>query len=120
MRFIADRNVDRRIVRVLETQYHWLVDSRFYQGHDRTPDRDVLAVAVEEGFALLTGDGDFAHPSLADLLRQSAGVMWLRWLNTDLPNPAMRADRIVSVYSEYGHCLPGRILIVTAKRVQWP
>lgn len=77
MKFLADVNVDRALVRRLRTDGHeilWLVESKTQR---RLKDRPLMTLAYEQGAIILTNDCEFVGYVFRDRIA-THGVVLLR------------------------------------------
>ena len=59
MKFIVDAQLPRRLALALAGFGHEAVHTLDFSAGNRTPDKDILAVAVREGRVVVTKDNDF-------------------------------------------------------------
>jgi predicted nuclease of predicted toxin-antitoxin system len=112
MKFLADQNLERRVVLALRAQGHdvtvGVVD---YPGS--LPDPDVLALARREGRILLTNDPDFGE-LIARWRRPHAGVILFRM---KAATAQLKIDRLAVVLRDYTEHL-GQLIVVTEHRIR--
>ena len=59
MKFIVDAQLPRRLARELAASGHDAVHTLDFPAGNRTPDEEIVAVAVREGRVVMTKDNDF-------------------------------------------------------------
>ena len=112
MRFRLDESMEQRLAGLLEQQGHD-VKSVAQDYRHSLPDREVLALAVQEGRILLTNDSDFGELIFARRLPHR-GVIYFR-----LPaaTAEMKFYRLQAVLSSHVEELE-HFLVVTARSVR--
>jgi predicted nuclease of predicted toxin-antitoxin system len=112
MRFLLDENADIRLAAFLTEQGHdvaTVVDDY----PQRTLDRDLLALARQEGRILITNDLDFGDLVIRERLPH-AGIILLRLRSTAL---AVKRDRLAAVLRDHAESLD-RFLVVTESTIR--
>lgn len=112
MRFLADESLDFAAVRALRAVGHnVLAVQEVIRG---ASDREVIALAAEEGRVLLTEDKDFGWLVFASA-GNSAGVVLVRW-------PASARSRLgqdmVRLVEQHGHSLANTFVVLEPGQVR--
>jgi predicted nuclease of predicted toxin-antitoxin system len=112
MRFLADEDVPRSIVRWLRSQGHDIL----YAAETRvqTSDTDLLSEAEAQRLVIITQDKDFGELVFRDRLN-SYGVVLLRM--GDFP-VSFRLARLQAVWATVEGNLPGKFIVVTASKLR--
>lgn len=112
MRFLLDENADIRLADFLREQGHevaTVVDDY----PQRTLDRDLLALARQEGRILITNDLDFGDLVIRERLPH-AGLILFRLRTVAI---AMKRERLATVLRDHAGDL-GRFLVVTESTIR--
>ena len=110
--FIADENIDQRIVQLLrdaELQIHSVAEIA-----PGTSDESVIEFAVDKRSIILTDDKDFGEM----VFRQSQncpGVILLRLASLDFRT---RAQLIIDVIKKLGEDIKGKFVVLNPERVR--
>ncbi len=112
MKFLLDQNADRRFAPYLRSL-----------GHDATivsidyprslPDREILAIAVQEGRVIITNDPDFGELVVRHG-QPHAGIIYMRVRQAEY---ATKQARLAYVLSHHAHELD-QLIVVTLRTVR--
>lgn len=112
MRFLADENLQSKIVAWLRSQGHDVLYAA--ESLEEATDAKLLSIAREEERVLITDDKDFGelvfHRRLA-----SAGVVLVR---LETPRVSERIERLRQVWSQVESQAKRRFLVITEERVR--
>ena len=112
MRFLADENVPRPIVRWLRGQGQDVLYAA--ETHVQTPDADLLSEAETESRVIITEDKDFGGLVLRDHLN-SHGIVLLRM--GDFP-VSFRLARLQALWATVEKNLPGKFVVITESKLR--
>jgi predicted nuclease of predicted toxin-antitoxin system len=114
MRFVADENVDPRIIARLRQDGHEVYS--VYESNRGLKNAEVLALANQRQAVLVTEDKDFGE-MLQREGRKAVGVLLVR-----LPDKTVSLDQKVEMVAhtveEYGHRLQGSLTIIKPEGVR--
>lgn len=112
MRFLADENIDQRVVAILRAAGHDVLEVR--EGHGGSGDEAVLALARRTRRVLLTRDKDFGELVIRRDLR-CAGLVLVRYRHGD---PPATAEAILRVVGAEGGALRRSFVVVEKDRIR--
>ncbi len=107
MNILADENISLTIVEYLRKEGHQV--KHVAEIAQRSPDIEVLAIAVQHGTLLLTEDKDFGQLAM-DVGGKATGVLLVRLKRA---TPSEKAERISEVIKEYGESLSQAFSVIT-------
>jgi predicted nuclease of predicted toxin-antitoxin system len=112
MRFLADENIPRSIVRWLRSEGHDVLYAA--ETRAQAPDADLLNEAEAQSLVLITEDKDFGELVFRGRLN-SHGVVLLRM--GDFP-VSFRLARLQAVWTTIEGNLPGNFLVLTESKLR--
>jgi predicted nuclease of predicted toxin-antitoxin system len=112
MRFLADENVPRPIVRRLRSQGQDVLYAA--ETRAQTPDADLPSEAEAQNLIIITEDKDFGELIFRDRLNNH-GVILMRM--GDFP-VSFRLARLQDVWTTVENNLPGRFVVVTESKLR--
>jgi predicted nuclease of predicted toxin-antitoxin system len=112
MRFLADENVSRLVIKRLRASGFDVIS--IGETRSGTADKDVLEAADVEGCILITEDHDFGEL----VIRQRLGVRGMILLELDRLSNAAEADLVVGVVSTHGDKLLGNLVVIEPGRIR--
>ena len=112
MRFLADENVSRVVIRRLRAAGFEVIS--IAETRPGIPDQDVVGVAAAEECILITEDQDFGEL----VIRQRLEVRGLILLELDPLSNSAEADAVVDVVSTHADKLPGNLVVIEPGRVR--
>lgn len=112
MKLLVDAHIGWLIVRYLESMGHDVRRATTFP--PRTPDAEILRIAVSEGRVILTSDKDFGELVFRLGLR-AVGVVLLR---IDVPTEAERLAVVQTFWPAIEPVVAGHLVTVTTTRVR--
>ena len=114
MKFLADVNIDRRIIDRLRADGHdvlWIADI-----NSELDDISLLRLAWQEEAIILTNDKDFQRHVLREN-HQTHGLIWLRLGPGRMPR-TQQIERTLQAIRTFQHRLSGRVTAIYPDRVE--
>lgn len=114
MKFLADVNIDRRLIDHLRAEGHevlWVAER-----NRELDDISLLRLAWQEGTLILTNDKDFQRHILREK-HQTHGLIWLRLGLVRMPR-AQQIERTLQAIHTYQDRLSGHVTIIYADHVE--
>jgi predicted nuclease of predicted toxin-antitoxin system len=112
-KFLADENVDYRLVSALKKSGFEIIS--VLKEHPGIPDKEVLRLANQFKAILLTEDNDFGEWIFAHK-EKATGVVFLRY-NADQVNAIL--ESLVKLLDKYGDSLYGKFVVVTVTKTRF-
>ena len=112
MRFLADENVSRLVIRRLQASGFDVIS--IGEARSGTPDRVVLETANAEDCILITEDRDFGEL----VVRQRLGVRGIILLELDRLSNVAEAEAVVHVVNVHAESLLGHLVVIEPGRVR--
>ena len=114
MKFLADVNIDRRLIDRLRAEGHdvlWVAER-----NRELDDISLLRLAWQEGAIILTNDKDFQRHILREN-HQTHGLIWLRLGLVRMPR-AQQIERTLQAVHTYQDRLSGHVTTIYADHVE--
>lgn len=114
MKFLADVNIDRRIIDRLRAEGHdvlWIVER-----NRELDDISLLRLAWQEGAIILTNDKDFQRHILREN-HQTHGLIWLR-LGIVRMSRTQQIERTLQAIRTFQDSLSGRVTAIYPDRIE--